>query len=477
MSRRTLQIAPFAPRTQVIVKTWRGETYDLTAPGQNAFVSWSTRKTTNAAGQFTLILTAVRDAKGRSLAEKILPMDYVEIRAGAQPTSGELPVVMRGFVDSSVETLSFPSVEGGPDRRVVIQGTDFTKLFLISQVQYIWQLNPEAYALALASPFFTSNGLDYIFGTNLLSQSNITLDRYIRTLNEKVLSFFTSRLKKRFRSDLPSLKTRLTVPDAPLVAPTFVESFTGSVWNLYTYYQSPPWGEMFILDLPDAPTLVFRIAPYTDIHGRFPEGLLGNLGEKGRFPELSLSPAEVQSFQVGRTDQSVYNFYFTEGDSNLVQTLSQPFFYTAGIGQGVVVSPEGVNPYGERPSNPILDRKSLDLYGFRSLVEQTPWFSGYIANVKKNGGGQNTDIFQSIQSLAAEMTWWLYRVNKDNAEFLSGTITCHGREDFLVGSYIVTEDITHEGKQIFYIQSVEHTFTQFETWTTTLGVARGRLLS
>jgi len=79
------------------------------------------------------------------------------------------------------------------------------------------------------------------------------------------------------------------------------------------------------------------------------------------------------------------------------------------------------------------------------------------------------------------MNTWLVNVFVGNPQFSTGTITCHGRSAYTVGRYVVVEPgaITSdpdpwEG----YIQSVTHTIdiaSNAATWTTDLGVVRGRV--
>jgi len=491
----------FRPQTEILIKTWRGKTYNLTAKGQNAFVSWSTSKDTSGQpGSFTIQLTAVRDSDGQSWCDKIYPMDYVEIRAAVNPQrSGSLPIIMRGFVETCEETLAFGDAEGGPTRSVVVQGADYTIIYQNYQIQYLWQTSTFAYAVNLMTKIFPF-AMDTFFQTSFLGTGGTgTLQGFIKALDSKILPVYLERLAAYFKGGIPLPISKVYMPTSPLVAPTYVENFTGTLWDLYTYYQSPPIGEMFIYDPPgsSAPELLFRIAPYRNASGNFPDIPLASHVPESLLPTYEIDPLEILAFQIGRTQQNAQNYWFTEADSSLTDTLTAAAF-TGTVGSVAGVSAAGLSPSsldgmlavsgyitsgtqiynGSRPANPMVDDPSINLYGLRASDIQSPWLSGILANIDttvSNGGNvaANDNTLQAMQELAVDMTHWQWDVFRDNPIYLAGSITCHGREQYVVGRYIRTHEVTTSGYTEFYVTSVEHTFTQFEEWTTTLGVSRG----
>ncbi len=493
MSQRQFHTENFFPKTEILVHTWRGDRFVLTAVGENAFIGWSSQKDTTSAGTFSITLTSIRDRNGLSWAEKILPMDYIEIRALADSQSPNAApiVIMRGFVDSSEETLVFDQAEGGPARQVLISGTDYTKIYQMFQIQYLWQTNTKAYVLA-QNPYLAF-ALDAFMHTGLLTKHVVSIPEYIGILDKKVLGHFTGPLVGHFDGKIPVPVSKVFIPSSFLVAPNYIENFTGSIWELYTYYQAPPWGELFVYDEPgsDAPTLLFRIAPSLDIEGNAPPALYDQFS---LLPKLTLSSTELNAFTVYRSDSDVMNFFFSEGDTSTSNTLTFPFFVTGSVGESLFVNGSGaktnpgsvIGPGSKsnlRPANPIINTDSISLYGFRPLTEQSPWFSGLLWNMgtelqSKSKKKASVDLtLKSVRSLAQELNYWLYFTYKDMASFLFGTITCEGRPEYAVGRYLVTDEISHEGKQEFYITSVQHTYTQFGTWTTQLGVSRGRRIA
>lgn len=460
---RLQRVQQHLPITDITLWTKTGDVYSLTAPGVNAMRSWTTHKdTSGTAGRFVLNLTAVRDRQGRTWAEKIGAMDYLEIRAGDTHRTAPLPIIMRGFVDSVQESIGFDS-KGVPTRTITVAGQDWTKLLNIWQVQYLWPVDPITAALALTTPMPVALSVAWDISWNLSSMAS-----FISSIRDKVVNKVWQAVHAIYPT-LPELTYRVALPPQAQVAIPYVENFTGSFWNLLTYYQSPPFAEMFVLDTDNGTDLIYRLAPYYTLEGGKPDlwdaSRLGSTALEG---PVTVSEDFLSNIQTGHSDADVYTYYLSTPDSSITQTLQIAPFISAGAQAGVTtgIIPNASAPKG--PQNPIYLIGDIPLYGFRPLSVQTPWLGASIA--------QGADI-TNVQQDAAQLTWWLYQVFKSNQYFSSGTIALHGNESLRVGRYLHVQK--HGYTAQYYIQSVDNNFVYAEpgaplgTWSATLGVSRG----
>lgn len=483
----TQRIVQHAPVVEVTAYSQYGRgPYLLTDPRALAFRSFSTHKDLNSvAGQFQLQLTSVRDHQGQTYRDILHAMDYIEIRAADLATNASpLPVVMRGFIDSVQESLQFDQA-GNPTRTITITGSDWGKLLNIWQVQYLWPLDPyTAYIQAIAPvPIALSSAFNIPYTVQTASQF---FGYILRQIVDPVAALYQGVIPQ-----MPTPTLYTAMPSFAQIAPTYVEAFTGSYWNLLTYYQSPPFGECFLLDRDADVALIARLAPYHNYFGN-PVDLLNSVkGDAGALEApVVITIDDVASYQLGRTDANVYTYFLTQPDNSLPQALGVASFVSAPGEAAVVATDQAqgasaiagriagpvshpyLNPLLEpkAPANPIYVTDMLPIYGFRPQVVTSPWLGALLLNG-----------VQQARSDAAQLTWWLYQTGRDNADWLAGTITLHGREDLRIGRYLVVDHGSYQME--FYIVSCDHTFVYTQpsdargTWTTTLGVSRGRKLS
>jgi hypothetical protein len=458
--------------------------WNLTSGGSNSFRSFSTHKDMNTPyGQFVIELTAVPDRTGKTWRDKIHAMDYVEIRAGDVRRSTPLPMIMRGFVDSVQESIQFDTA-GRPTRTITVAGRDWGKLLSMWQVQYLWPIDPlTAFVQAVTNnPIATT----FAFGIPMTVQTGAQFAQYVL---DKVVAPVAALLQGVFpQVPMPTLYTAL--PSQAIIAPSYVENFTGSYWNLLSYYQSPPFGELFLLDQDDEVQLVFRLAPLHDYYGQAPDLFQAVAGDAGAIEEpIAIPSADVAAYTLGRTDNQVYTYFITMPDSSLPQVLSVANFINANAATinaedtvdvtAIAGQLKGTVPHPylnaqlepKAPANPIYLADFIPVYGFRPLTVNTPWLGGAVANGLTGS---------ATQQIASDLCWWLYQVNRDNADWLAGTITLHGNEYLHIGRYL---QIVHPDRiEEFYITSVDHKFVYAEpgnpngTWISTLGVSRGRVI-
>lgn len=84
-----------------------------------------------------------------------------------------------------------------------------------------------------------------------------------------------------------------------------VASYSGSSCNLFRYLASPPFGELFVWDAPNAPQLIGRMTRYKTYDGFTASPM------KALEPTITIDQSEIQAYQLGRTDNHVYTYYLT----------------------------------------------------------------------------------------------------------------------------------------------------------------------
>ena len=452
---RPISIRTLQPRAEITVHTTRGEVYTYQDLAADAISLELQRATDGSAGAFALTLTA-RAYKDGTWADRIQPMDYVEIRAGnLSPSSyplGKLPMRFRGFVDHSAQTFSIPS-SGGPQRSVVISGRDYTKLWQVSQVQYLWTINLPA-ALTAATGFGLSSNYGVPPDVSTVSQLvNAVVQHVFEGDGPPTTSSPFAPLFRQQGVDIPDPVVAVSVPDRYEINLLSVEPYTGSVWNLVQYFQSAPFGEAFFYDAEAGPVLVVRVAPFKDLSGNFVEPAVDPATIEHQLGPVTLDPSLISEQQIEFSDDEVLNYFFVYADQ-------------ANMGAGsayAYVSPGNFSPYNAQ-GNPQWLADSTAKFGFRPLNVQSPW----VAAITQT---------QYYAQNAAELAYYLALTQGHNEQLRSGTIVCHGSEDLIPGRYITVPYGEKTGLS-FYLESVTETFlfkgAQNPSWTAELGVTRGQ---
>jgi cell wall-associated NlpC family hydrolase len=225
-------------------------------------------------------------------------------------------------------------------------------------------------------------------------------------------------------------------------------TFTGSLWNLYGMYATPPYTELFIRDVPGAaaPEFRWRWAP------------LCKLGNRLALPWTphptvhTLHAREVIRYDVDATDNEKYTYFWAPpGSYGTVQT---------GISVGKYLAPGYV------------DAPGIDQFGFNDLQ---PQFNMYRISASADPANDDSKKTRSlwVPQIKA-LTQWLADTMLHNEDLLEGTVQCRLRPDLIVGDYV---DIPEEGTRL-YIQQVSHslTFGAKPAVSTALNLARGQRL-
>ena len=394
-------------------------------------MTWTTSKNlAQPEGTFNIGLVP-RKVKGESTwADLIEPMDYVEIRASAtgQKTNGKLPIIMRGFVDSVGEGFAIGATGGPSEPRITIAGRDYSKLLIVWQILYLWTQNSTANMAAYQSGF----GLFYNYGLQLVAAP---LQQFFTNIFHKMVDPITSGIQQNWMS-IPNFRADIELPDYEMSL-TPVMSYTGSFFNLFSYFSSPPFGECFVWDDDTSPVLTTRVTPYHSYDGLTPT--------PGKEIKPSYDLTQIQSYNLSRTDSDLFTYYLTWGDSTQQTQLTMPVFVTAGL-NGISTS-------------------NQSLFGTRPLIVDSAWVNPF-------NGSDTTAQNQNAVSVANDLNTWLLAVMQDNQRFKSGNMSVHGNEKYRIGTYANFKQKNEE----YYVTSVQHTYTQFQRWDTKLYLTRGRSL-
>ena len=421
-----LVVQRFLPRADVQVWTKSGHHYHEDLMGD--LVSMRLHRSTDGSpGTFALTLTARTFSDG-SWASRVSAMDYVEIRAANAPLQPQMR--MRGFVDNAMQSYSI-GASGGPTRSITINGRDFTKLFLINKIRYLWQTDPMA---ALAQQW----GLTMMWGIPYPTSTPAAFTKAIMG----IMTPFVATLHKETGLPIPGIATSVGIPQRFATPVSIVEPYTGPFWGLFTYFASAPLGEAFVYDSPESPVLVFRVAPFKDA--------AGNIVSPAVPPELSpveASLATAPGQDLGRSDNEVRNWFFTYADTASLFAYPQYAYVSKG--------------------NPTINQPSIDTYGFQPQEVSTPWLTPFF----ESPGSKSPTV---PQEQAIELAQYLLETQGHNELLASGSLEVHGSHDLIPGRYVA---VPEEGLT-FYLQTVDETFDFLGQsnphWRATLGLVRGQ---
>ena len=467
------QITPF--RTQVDVQAWtpQGQHHHLDLMGSLKQIQ--TSKTTNQPyGTFNLTFTSQERGHG-TWADKLPYRTYVEIRAGAN-TVGTPPILMRGFVSTGTQSLTMPQAPNGPARQVVISGKDMGVILADWQILYLWGIDPMATYLNAN----TSGGdaLGHALGVSVQSTNPAQL---VHSFFDKLVATAINGLQHTISPAIPSMTPEITLPSAYQVNFVNLQPWQGSYANFLDYFASPPWGENFVYDAETGPQYILRQTPYKNFStGSYPLPF-GDVGNNGFFPDVTINAGDItgHALTINGAEQ-VYTYYLTIPDMASSQAQSNALWYYVSTGNATitkVAQPKTSTQAGgvqfttptqaQIPgSNPYYDAERANIWGIRPLQVTTPWISA---------------IDQTMTPIPAQMNTWLVNVFQNNDLFSSGTISCHGHQALQIGRYVVLAPGTNT---VFaqpyeaYIEQVDHLidiYSNTATWTTNLGVVRGRV--
>jgi len=418
-----LSVTPYAPKPRVVFYGRRGR-LDVTPED---LLSVNTRRGLGeSTGVWDLRLTG-RRVGGKTYLDMIDTMDYVEIEMARTPSAGgTLTTVLRGFVDNVTETIS------GNTRRIVVNGRDYGKLLLAFQVYYLTEIDPAASLIQQA-------GLEVRFG---IPGGILSPRQFVTLVGSQIVKPNLAVLQAE-NPAIPDLAYDVQVPDRFAVNGLAIQPFTGSVYNLLTQYASRPWIETFVEDRASGPTFVYRFAPLRTLAG----ARIGDYSPAAA--SYRITPADIESISLGRSDNEVRSYYFTYPVYSL---LDRDAFKGEGL---------------DMARNPYVDKGTLARYGFQPMEIGTT----LIPSLAGDPADLSATMKPETIALAAELNEWLWKANRENHRLMNGSMTIKGGAGIRPGMDLIIDGM----RRACYVSSVAHAFdVEGGIYRTQLGVVRGR---
>jgi hypothetical protein len=475
-------VGPFAPANNVFtytanqpyynVRIWRvsevfgnnagGEWQVLSAGGTDTHLvgeyvtSVSTSHTmSNPAGQFSIGLLPIRlqlatGGPTRTWAELLRPMDYIEITMARTRRYKDLPdkdirdlmlqmntdvpfVVLRGFITNVRVVDAVDTGTGQPQRRVMVNGMNFHKLWL-EYSMYLLAENMENYQAKYGNIFTQQNNGGFMSPAEFMGT---LYGAIFRPQLAGLAKTIPDVLRHGIYCDVPSGDSGYKMMPQMFVA----NATLGPLDTIMRQYATVPYTEFYTYDEPwpnGKPITEWRWSPYTDRANRFP--LPSHILSK---PQIRvLRGYEISEHDIGNSDNDALTYYYA--------TMTQSF----------------ANP-SQMPKTQVhgyLDVDKLRVYGFRPYEPPWPWTND--KPVPDMAVATDPNIWGAI---VARLTNWLASVFEHNIDNMEGQIVCNGRPDIHIGEYL---DVPEAGYR-YYVEGVDNNIVVGQSFTTSLTVTRG----
>ena len=402
-----------------------------------------------AAGGFQISVgdQAHGSAALESLYGLVEPMDMIEIRGRHALTgSGDLPVVMRGFV-SEVSRHESMGGDGRPVRSVVIGGQDYGKIWQIMQIAFRADfILGKSYISAF--PLFERFGIGF--------KTVMSVSEFVTQVFEKAINPF---LDKMLPADFPlprKITPKITVKDGT-VSPG-IQTQQGNFHSLLSYFADVgAWNEMFIEDGEKEVVCVLRANPFLKasaipdekIHKEAPDPVY-----------VDITDDDLLSLSVSRSDANVSNYYW----------VNAPRF----VMNDVFVSQSWAIPQNHKGTVYLGDYTNAQekLYGIRIMETESAMGE---PSLQTHGTGGDA---AGVQGQSRGMLDWvndrrssLVEQNKDNILFERGSMRVRGNEAIKAGTYVRLK--RGSTSAVYYVVEVDHEIVPFSGWFTTVQFERG----
>lgn len=407
------------------------------------------------AGQFSigLLPIRIRPANGgptRTWAELLRPMDYIEImlarsrrylnlsdkdvRTFMLQKNTDVPhIILRGFITNVRVVDSVDSSTGQPQRRVMVNGMNFHKLWLQYRM-YLLAENNEKYETKYGL-LFTSQGTN-----GFLSPAEfmgILYGGVFRPQLALLAKTLPDVLRHGIYCDVPSSTNDYRINPNMIVN----NGTIGPLDTIMRQYATQPYTEFYTYDEPwplGRPITTWRWSPYTDRSNRYP------------LPSHVLTPPivrvlhdwEISEHDIGNSDNDVLTYYYAQ----MTQTFGIP---------------------SQAPKNFVrgyLDEAKMAIYGYRPYEPPWPWTND--RPVPDPATPTDSNIYARILE---NLNNWLAAVFEHNVDNMEGQIVCNGRPDIRIGEYL---DVPEAGYR-YYVEGVNHEMLVGQHFTTTIQVTRG----
>lgn len=403
-------------------------------------------------GTFVVELTDQIEASAQdSIYGLVEPMDVIEIRmTGEAYKNATIPIMLRGFV-STVRRAQAMS-NRGPERKVIITGHDYGKIWQILQIFWMPNAPPPA-NLITSFPFFSQFGVTF----NIQLMSDFVVQVFDQIVNPYIVNMGDIS-GQADTSPLLEIQKDVQVLEGKISPYGIAGWGGGSIYGLLSSFADiNGWNELFIEDREDAPYVVYRPNPFRTADSKeFIQDI--NLDKAPAVIDIGLD--DVIAYDVGRSDENVANYFWVDAPRfslNYTDTI-RAFAYSG--------QPESffVQNYGN------VDPR---LYGTRKMQIDT-----------QQGGNQESDngngspLGPARQTNQDDFLGWMSKrrqqlidQNKDNVVFEEGGFRIKGNENVKAGTYL---RLTHGNmRSYYYVVSVTHDYRPFNEYVTMATVERG----
>jgi hypothetical protein len=393
-----------------------------------------------------------------SVAGLVEPMDVVEIRmwrgTGQRDSKTPFPIIMRGFV-SSIQRTEVVDGNGRPNRTVVIAGLDYGKIWQTFQVMHLA-------AYAQGSALLTSYPLSELFGSAV--KNVYTSSEFMRSLVGTVIN---PHIKGLLPEETP-LPTALILDDISVKHGTISNAFMqqeGSIYQLLCYHGDiGNWNELYVEDREDGVHCVYR--PIPALHLTAPDGGDRRIQDDAPAPTYCvIVDSEISALSTARSDAGVANFFWVNAAKyDLIDDMMRKL--------------HAVRSDDPKVSLNTYPNSETKYYGVRAMMAETQQGADDIisgtsglesAENTRRGGLQYGWIDQRRSALVA--------MNKDNVILESGVMRVKGGPLRPDGSPMKAGDYARVKRGSLewdaYVVQIDHEFTPFQTYVTTLTFERG----
>ena len=381
---------------------------------------------------------------------RIAPMDYIEIRFTRDHSLPEIPIVMRGFVNTVGLSMAVDG-NGAPQRIYTVQGSDMGKIFEISRIYYLKEKTSDLVLIQL--PGFVA--LKEKYGVQISGTPSKIISNLFDIAQAQLA------LIQRTQSYVPSMKY-LASSTLEGESNQFALSVAdGSIWDMMNFFDNSPWNELITLDLEDAFYLVFRETPwkyYPD--GAYVQALDPTINSKTLGDPVSVPANNILSLNLTRSDAEVKNYFFTYPTQNMIGGMTN---FKVAVLQGVETEADmKTNPY---MANYDDEDSGAYRFGFRRFENTSEYF-------------EHHDLIRSKQ-LAETLNLALVDAFRYNGAYETGDFTLKGNERLRPGVYMKFDYHTAVKAGFepeYYVVGINHSLTFIvnqEQWTTTVNVQRG----
>jgi len=404
------------------------------------------------AGAFTIILADApdkSDAGFESLYGLIEPMDMVEIRIrhGAGKRGGNLPVVMRGFI-TRVRRSEVMTSSGVPSRAITISGHDYGKLWQMLQILYL----P---GYIVGADYLSDFRLFEKFGGGL--QTGELTKEFMKKVFDLILNPYLDKLMPSTSTMPREVKMDIAVKRGT-TSLTGSQNATGTLFSiLATYCDVGIWNELFMEDRDDGVYLVFRPNPARAVGVDGKSAVIDT--DAPDLPVLDISANDIDQLNLERSDQNVANYYWVRAPRwDMITDVYRKQYAIRDDDKTVLLK--------DYPNS------NEGLYGIRLMEVETQTGGEGLVNYtsgqnEQQQGERDTSINDWINDRRRLLVEW----NKDNVVLEEGNARIIGNEQVRAGTFVRL----HRGSIAYevYVVQVDHDYTPFIGYFTTLTVVRG----